>query len=622
MKVRERTVSGPIPSHDPTAARRGGRIPSLAPLPPRTAAPTLTKAAQHSIAADARQRTSERQGSAPPVAALSAGPAVDEQKLTATLAEITATAKGQAAAITSSAKELTSGNAVARGFNSVVNFFNHKQDRMESQRQNAVKALTSTLPGDLETFHRMITAAGNDPAKNKAATDFLQKALDRTQSAVDTYNDKATDLSKSNKFWSGIASDTIAGIGVAVGVGLCLTGAGATVGAPLIAASFAGGGALSVGSHALLDNQFSLKREGLSTFVIGGISGVATAVTAGASTAVAGRISAGAAKVFGANAVKGAVVQGAIMATARGVTSGVVGATISGAQQIAEEHATGNQAGAGKRILKAMGTGAVGGFVGGALWSGVSSAIDAAIPSVMNRLPGSLSSSLSKASERVGQSTVGRVAWNTLSGAFYGGPVGAAGTALATWMTGEKMTKEEFWDQVIGGAINGGAVYGAWASTPGGRQDMESPGSYALEKPGRRAPNFRKMQVTVSNLKGSMRGNRSNRTGEGPHQDTGAHHAGGRTTTRHAPATQPTRSPARPKATVKGPRPFTITGVRQRLSTMRQRIAILPTERRRELSDGDLKRLRLDRASLLQDQPAEHAAKSGAQTGSGQHHAG
>lgn len=582
-------MPGPIQSHDPTASRRLGRVPALQPLPLRSAVPTLTTTLPHALAADARHRTAERQGSAPPVTALAPGAGIDETALAATLADLTTTARQQAAAIDATSKDLTSGNAVARGFNAMVNVFTHKQDHLESQRQTAVRALRSTLPGDLETFHHLITAAGDDPVKQQAATTFLQTALARTQQAVDSYNDKATDLSKSNKFWSGIASDTLAGIGVAVGVGLCLTGAGATVGAPLIAASFAGGGALSLGGHALLDNQFDLKKEGLGTFVVGGLSGVATAVTAGASNAVAGRLSAGAARVFGANAVKGAVVQGGIMAAARGLTNGVVGATITGAQQLVDERARGYQPGAAQRILKAAGSGAVGGFVGGALWSGVSSALDAAVPAAMSRLPGGLSSRVSSVSDRVMASGTGRVAWNTLSGAFYGGPVGAAGTALAGWMTGEPLTKEEFWHQVVGGAINGGAVYGTWAATPGGRTDLESSGSYALDKPGRRSTPFRRLKVTVADLRLKT----PSRMPDSGKRSVGNGHP-----------TPPVR-PAKPRSPVtsvrKGPAegPRRVRVGQRPWATLRQRIAVPLIERRHALSDDELKRIHLDRGSLL-----------------------
>jgi hypothetical protein len=519
------------------------------------------------LAADTRQRTDERQGSAPPVTALSGQPVTDGPQLEASIAQIKAAAREQVTSINRSSQDLHSGNAVARGFNSFVNVFSHKQDKLETQRQNAVRALNSTLPKDLETFHQMITAAGDDPVKQRAATDFLQKTLDRTQSAVDSYNERAVDLSKSNKFWSGIAADTIAGVGVAVGVGLCLTGAGATVGAPLIAASFAAGGALSLGGHALLDNQFDFRKEGLTTFVIGGLSGAATALTAGASNAVAGQISAGAAKVFGAQAVKGAVVQGTIMAAARGVTQGVVSATISGAQQVAEEHATGYQAGSGKRIAKAMGVGALGGFVGGALWSGVSTIADAAVPAAMKHLPSSLANSITKA----GESRLGSVAWNTLSGAFYGGPVGAAGTAVAAWMTGEKLSKEEFWNQFIAGAINGAAVYGTWAATPGGRIDLEASGSYALDKPGSRTPNLRRLKVTVADQRNLSR---TKQQAQSKGQVTALTHPGSQP--KKPTGTPPSRTKHRSTSTTPRTRTVPLPAGGTRPSPMRQRIAILP----------------------------------------------
>ncbi|MBC7543333.1 MAG: hypothetical protein H7338_11445 [Candidatus Sericytochromatia bacterium] len=441
---------------------------------------------------DTRPNSGETRGSARAYVALASSGLTPGPRQDAAIVDLLQVARTEANAINQSMREATGGHGLSKGFNRFVNVFTHKGDRLEGARRAAVTALTSTLPKDLETFHGMLSAAGNDPVRRQRAGEFLDGALKRVQKVTDAYAGRETDFSKSNKFWSGIAADTIAGVGVVAGLALCATGVGAPAGAALVAGAFAAGGTLSIGAHVALDNQFNFKKEGLATFVVGGLSGAATALTAGASTAVSGRVMTGAAKVFGKQAAQGALIKGAALAVGRGVTYGVAGASISGVQAIADESQHGFKPGAGGRIAKAMGVGGVGGFVGGAVWSGVSSAAGQWGGPALQRVSPTLSNRVTAIGSRIDGSKVGRVLMSTASGAFYGGPVGAAGTWIAAKMTGQTMTGSELWHQAIGGAIQGGLVYGAWASTKAGNQNLEAAGSNAVEVPGRRTPAFRR----------------------------------------------------------------------------------------------------------------------------------
>lgn len=248
----------------------------------------------------------------------------------------------QATAIDQAGAKAKQGNVVSRGFNSLLNVFNGNLDQMDQARNNAVRVLRNDLPKDLERYNDMVAEAGGDDTKLKAAQDFLDGSLAKADVAGKDFAQKTGAFQQGNKFWSGLAADVGAGLLVLGGAAIAITGFGAPIGAGMIAAGFAAGGALTVGGHALLDNQYDLKKEGLGNFLVGGIGAAATVATGG--------LAAGATQTL----------------TRMAVRQGVIGAGTSLAGAAAQEQAAGWQNGWGLRLFTATAIGGTTGAVVGA----------------------------------------------------------------------------------------------------------------------------------------------------------------------------------------------------------------------------------------------------------------
>lgn len=311
--------------------------------PPAAPARNATPAAP---AAPGRQPTPPRRDSDPsdPAAPADLGSTRKSQA-----ARVGAAVAAQAAAREQKLAKVTDGNAIARSFNSMVDVFTGNREAMAKARDNAIRIQRSELTADLTAYNGMVDAAKDDPTKLAAADDFLRAATGKAEVAGAKYDQALEALSSNHKFWAGTAADVVSGLAVLSGVALCMTGFGAPIGAGLIAGGAVVGGAATIGAHALLDNQYDVRKEGLANFLVGGISSAATVFTAG--------LGAGAAQFGRALLVREAVV---------GSSVGVAGA-------MANEGAQGWQAGWQTRVLRGGSIGAGIGLLAGGVSARVAS---------------------------------------------------------------------------------------------------------------------------------------------------------------------------------------------------------------------------------------------------------
>jgi hypothetical protein len=163
----------------------------------------------------------------------------------------------------------------------MVDAFTGNRQAMTQAADNAVRIRRSQLGPDLAKFNEMVDAAKGDPKKLAAADAFLIAAGRKAQQAGAQYDRELEALASSRKFWASTAADVVSGLAVVGGVALCMTGFGVPIGAGLIAGGAIAGGVASVGAHALLDNQYDFRSEGLANFLVGGTSSAATVLTAG-----------------------------------------------------------------------------------------------------------------------------------------------------------------------------------------------------------------------------------------------------------------------------------------------------------------------------------------------------
>ncbi|MDB5096221.1 MAG: hypothetical protein JWM80_642 [Cyanobacteria bacterium RYN_339] len=343
------------------------------------------------------------------------------------------------------------GNVVARGFNRFLNVFKHNDDKLGVAKANALNALTHDMNAALKTYHDEV-AAGSPQAE-----EHLKVAMGEAQQAGQAYDQALGSFAKGNKFWSGIAADVLAGVTVVAGVALTATGLGAPIGVPLMAAgAFLAGGAVTLGAHGLLDNQFDLKKEGIQTFAVGGVGGIAAALTGGASEAFTAGITGTAARVVGQEAIQGAGARFMIGAAANSVVGAGFGGATSGVQAIAAgEDAAG--------VLKATALGAAGGAVGGVAAHGLGAVIgkgaqvaQRSLATEDGLLARSVNTVMNASESRVGQA-VGVVAKGTVTGAGAGG----AGAMLNQLASGQPIDWDAVRDQILAGGIQGGALAGA-----------------------------------------------------------------------------------------------------------------------------------------------------------------
>ncbi|MBO9541739.1 hypothetical protein J7643_14210 [bacterium] len=361
--------------------------------PQRTPAPTLVSDTA-SIQAGARD------------------PQDEAKRLEALVNQVKAKAAEQASAIEAAAAQATDGNLVAEGFNSLVNVFKGNRDALDSTVSQSLHVLRSELPKDLETFHGMMEAANGDPAKLQAASDFLQGALTKAQNSREKFDRQLQAFSSTNKFWSGLTADVSVGLLTVGGAALVMTGLGAPIGAAMIAGAAVVGGAATVGAHALLDNQYSLKEEGMSNFLLGGLNAGAAVFTGGLSAGLT------------QTAARSAALQGGI--------AGMTG--------LAQEGSQGFQEGWLSRVAVGVGVGAaVGGAVHGAgsklLGEGLENAIaakgaQAALGGASGAAGSGGAALLNEASDGFREGWQDRVKDQTIGGAL-GGAVSSLGPNLA-----------------------------------------------------------------------------------------------------------------------------------------------------------------------------------------------
>lgn len=228
------------------------------------------------------------------------------------------------------AAEAEAGGTLARGFDAALDVVTHHERDLEAARRAAIQALQ------------------RDPA--------------HAQEQVRAFEAAAGHLRESDKFWSSMVADTAAGLAVLGGAALMATGIGVAGGALLSAegvgaliGAAAAGGAIDVGVHEEIDNQFDLDREGWLDFATGAFAGASSLVMPGASAAI-GRGLVGAGLPVGVARTLGVALVGS------GIGSGT-----NSSQALVQEAHGGFKPGWKARILKQAALGAAGGAVGGAL---------------------------------------------------------------------------------------------------------------------------------------------------------------------------------------------------------------------------------------------------------------
>ncbi len=339
-------------------------------------------------------------------------PQDEAQRLEALANLVKAKTAEQASAIEAAAAQATDGNVVAQGFNTLVNMAKGNRDALDSSVARSLRVLRSELPKDLETFHDMMEGANGDPVKLQAASEFLQAALMKAQDAGRGVDEQIQAFNSTNKFWSGLTADVSAGLLTLGGAALVMTGLGAPIGVAMIAGAMVVGGAATVGAHALLDNQYSLKEEGAGNFLLGGLNAGAAVFTGGMSAGLTQTVA------------RSAALQGAI--------GGMTG--------LAQEGSQGFQEGWLSRLAVSIGVGAtVGGIAQGAgsrlLGEGLESAIavkgaQAALGSASGAAGSGGAALLNEAGEGFQEGWQNRVTDQAMGGAL-AGAVSSLGPNLA-----------------------------------------------------------------------------------------------------------------------------------------------------------------------------------------------
>ncbi len=349
-------------------------------------------------------------------------------------------------------RKVLSGNAVARGFNQVVNRFGGQQDRLGLARAAAQSAMAHELSDALRTYRKQVASGQPDAERG------LQSALRKAQTRVNAYDKALGEASAGNKFWSGVAGDMAAGVAVMAGVALSVSGIGAPIGVPLLAAgAFVGGGTLSLGARAVLDNQFDLKREGLAVFAVGGVGGLGAAVTGGASSAVTSGVARQAARMVGQQAVEGSVGRAVIGASTQAIVGAGFGGTTSGAQAIASGEKLDG-------VLRATALGAAGGAVGGVAATGVGAGLSRGA-SALSR--GAVHNDTLARAIAASQSRLGRAAGTVASGSVAGASAGGTAAAVNQLASGQALDPASLRNQIVAGALQGGVTSGAGRAIAG-----------------------------------------------------------------------------------------------------------------------------------------------------------
>lgn len=388
----------------------------------------------------------------------------EAKRLEALVSLVKAKAAEQASAIEAAAAHATDGNVVAEGFNTLVNMVKGNRDALDSTVAQSLRVLRSELPKDLETFHGMMEAAHGDPVKLQAASEFLQAALTKAQDSRQGVDRQLQAFNSTNKFWSGLTADVSAGLLTLGGAALVMTGLGAPIGAAMIAGAVVVGGAATVGAHALLDNQYSLKEEGVGNFLLGGLNAGAAVFTGGMSAGLTQTVA------------RSAALQGGI--------AGMTG--------LAQEGSQGFQEGWLSRLAVGVGVGAaVGGIAHGAgsrlLGEGLENAIaakgaQAALGSASGAAGSGGAALLNEASEGFREGWQDRVKDQAIGGAL-AGAVSSLGPDLAARNVdakGRKMLRHGAQDM---GAADRASI--ASVATPYGKPLPTSAGE-PLPSPGAR----------------------------------------------------------------------------------------------------------------------------------------
>ncbi|MEB3222460.1 MAG: hypothetical protein VKS61_10315 [Candidatus Sericytochromatia bacterium] len=389
-----------------------------------------------------------RPPAAPPGAAPALAPATGSRR-PGVDAEVAALRAHQAA-LAAKDRKAQGGNAVAQGFNALVGRLSGAGDRLGLVRAAAETALTRELATAFKAYRAHVASGDPDAERD------MRAALAAARKKVQAYDEAIAGRQQTNKFWSGVTADLVAGVAVAAGVALTVSGVGAPIGVPLLAAgAFVGGGALAVGARAALDNQFDLQQEGLAAFAVGGLGGVGAALTGGASQALTAGMSSQAARVLGQEAVQGAAGRFLIGAGANATVGAGLGGATSGAQALAS-------GGSLESVLKATALGAAGGAVGSVATSAVGAGLARGATALQRSAAvqdGLLSRAVSTSSA-AGETAAGRAAGTLAQGVVTGASSGGAAALANQLASGAPLDYAALRDQILAGAIQGGTYAG------------------------------------------------------------------------------------------------------------------------------------------------------------------
>lgn len=323
----------------------------------------------------------------------------------AALSQLGQQALTQADALEQAWKSSQSGNLVSKTFNSVLGKVTGHDTNAADGIEDAIAAYRA-LPAQLQKLKTELASAQHQPQKTEALLNSFRKSLQQTEKLGQAAEDKLGLLQSSRKFWSGLTAEITSTLVVNGAAVMASRRLGLPLNAATAAAGFVLGGSANVATHALLDNQYQLKQEGLGNFLTAGVGSAALVITAKSPINSLKRMAA---------------------------TQAVVAATSAGVGATAREYSQGFEAGWQKRVVAGTLIGAGVGVVSGAAGMG-------------------LAKLLPQSGNLVAQKSV-QVA--------VGASTGAVGSATAGTLTEALSGFSEGWQQRVQQQAYAGAISGA-----------------------------------------------------------------------------------------------------------------------------------------------------------------
>lgn len=324
------------------------------------------------------------------------------------LENISSQASAQADQLEKAWKGTQSGNLVSRTFNSVLGKATGHENKAQVDVAKAV-AKYRELPQLINQLRQDLKAAEKNPAQSEKLLAAFRATLQSTETLGKAAEAQLGLVQSSNKFWSGLTAEITSTLLVTSAAALAVRKLGMPMNAATAAAGFVLGGSTNVATHALFDNQYDVKREGLGNFLTAGISSSAMVITAKPGTTTLTR-----------------------MVT----TQAVVAGTTAGAGAVAREYEQGFQAGWQKRVATGTMVGAGVGVITGAAGSVVAKVMPQGGQNLVQK--------------GIHQATTGAV-----TGTFGAGVAGTLNEAFNGFSEGWQTRVQQ---QMVGGAITGAVL--------------------------------------------------------------------------------------------------------------------------------------------------------------------